>query len=86
MLVTSALNLDHGTNPAGRHGEAIGGLLDEFGEPIGGCRTRRGLCARARFEERRGRDLHMNGATATIMRAMGRSDRSRAIESGSSRV
>ena len=46
----------NGADPARRHGEAIGGFLDEFGEPIDGCRTRRGLCARARFEERRGRD------------------------------
>ena len=36
VLVASAFNLDDGTNPARRHGEAIGGFLDEFGEPIGG--------------------------------------------------
>ena len=35
MLVTSAFNLDDGTNPARRHGETIGGFLDEFGKPIG---------------------------------------------------
>ena len=56
MLVASAFNLDDGANPARRHGKASGRLLDEFGEPIDGFRTRRGLCARARFEERRGRD------------------------------
>src|ERR1700752_661581 len=32
--VTSAFNLDDGANPASRQGEAIGGLLDEFGVSI----------------------------------------------------
>jgi hypothetical protein len=35
MLVASAFNLDDGTNPARRHGKAIGGFLDYFRKPIG---------------------------------------------------
>ena len=57
MLVTTALNTKDGSNPARRHAEAIGGLLDQFGEPIDGFGTRRGLRGRARLEERRGRGL-----------------------------
>jgi hypothetical protein len=34
MLVASAFNLDDGTNPARRHGKAIGGFIDEIRKPI----------------------------------------------------
>ena len=46
VLVTSALNPHNGADPTRRDGEAIGGLVDEFGKLIGRFRTRCGLCAR----------------------------------------
>ena len=57
MLVTSAFNLEDGANPARRDGEASRRLLDEFGEPIDGLRTRRTLCAHALNEDCRNGDL-----------------------------
>src|SRR6185437_6809274 len=57
MLVPSTLNLHRSADPARRKGEANGRLLDEFGEPIDGLRTRRNLCARARLEDRQGGGL-----------------------------
>ena len=68
VLVASAFKLDDGTNPARRHGEAIGGLLDEFGEPIDGFRTRRGCAHALDSKSVEAAIRHMNGATATIMR------------------
>ena len=57
MHVPTTLNLHHSTDPAHWDGEASGRLLDEFGEPIDGLRTRRNLCARARNEDCRNGDL-----------------------------
>src|SRR6266446_2128527 len=56
VLISPTLNLHHSTDPACRDGEAAGRLVDEFGEPIGGIRTRRSLRDRARFEDRQGGD------------------------------
>jgi hypothetical protein len=55
MLVASAFYLDNGADPVRRDGKAIGRFRDEFGDPVDGFKTRRGLCERARLE-RRARD------------------------------
>ena len=86
MLVTSAFDFNDGTNPARRYGKATGGLVDEFSESINGFETRQGLRAGVRLEERRGRGLAHESSTATITHAMGRSERSHAIEFANARI
>ena len=72
MLVASAFNLHDGTNPARRYGKATGRLLDEFGEPIWTASERaRSERARSNSKSAEAATRHMNGATATIMRAIG---------------
>ena len=87
VLVTSTFNLENGANPRGRQGEAIRGLLDEFGANRSVDTRRDAVCAHALDSKSAAvAIMHMNGATATLMRAMGWSDRCRAIASVNSRV
>ena len=80
MLVASTFNLYDGTDPARRYGKASGSFSDEAGEAVDRWRMRWGLCARARCYGYWGHDQeHINCATATMTRAMGRSEWGHAI-------